>query len=104
MGKNQYICLILCTSENKVIYMNRNRLLSVLCVIAFMLVSCGPVKDISYFQNKVVNQPEKIDKHAGIVIQPKDMLSISVSSRNPELAGMWRPTKLQGMFVTRHQV
>ena len=51
--------------------------------------SCGSVKDIAYFQNKVVNDPEAIDKHAGIVIQPKDMLSIVVSSRNPELVAMF---------------
>ena len=56
---------------------------------AFMLSSCATVKDIAYFQNKVVNQPEKIDKHAGIVIQPKDMLSIVVSSRDPELVTMF---------------
>lgn len=54
-----------------------------------MLSSCGAVKDIAYFQNKVINEPEKIDKHAGIVIQPKDMLSIAVSSRNPELVAMF---------------
>jgi polysaccharide export outer membrane protein len=47
------------------------------------------VKDIAYFQNKVINDPEKIDKHAGIVIQPKDMLSIVVSSKNPELVAMF---------------
>ena len=51
--------------------------------------SCAPVKDIAYFQNKIVDSPEKIDKHAGIVIQPKDMLSIIVSSRNPELVAMF---------------
>lgn len=55
----------------------------------FILPSCSTVKDIAYFQNKVVNQPEKIDKHAGIVIQAKDMLSIVVSSRNPELVTMF---------------
>jgi polysaccharide export outer membrane protein len=60
-----------------------------------MLSSCGTVKDIAYFQNKVVNQPEKIDKHAGIVIQPKDMLSISVSSRNPELVAMFNLSLVQ---------
>lgn len=62
-----------------------------LCLSAgiFLLSSCATVKDIAYFQNKVVNQPEKIDKHAGIVIQPKDMLSIVVSSRNPELVTMF---------------
>ena len=53
------------------------------------VTSCGTVKDIAYFQNKVVNHPEAIDKHAGIVIQPKDMLSIVVSSRNPELVAMF---------------
>ena len=54
-----------------------------------MLASCGTAKDIAYFQNKMVNEPEAIDKHAGIVIQPKDMLSIVVSSRNPELVAMF---------------
>ena len=60
-----------------------------LVTCAVMLSSCASVKDIAYFQNKVVNQPEKIDKHAGIVIQPKDMLSIVVSSRTPELVTMF---------------
>ena len=60
------------------------------CTVALMLLSsCATVKDIAYFQNKVVDHPEKIDKHAGIVIQPKDMLSIVVSSRNPELVVMF---------------
>lgn len=63
--------------------------LASLITCAVMLSSCASVKDIAYFQNKVVNQPEKIDKHAGIVIQPKDMLSIVVSSRNPELVTMF---------------
>ena len=60
-----------------------------------MLSSCGSVKDIAYFQNKAINEPEKIDKHAGIVIQPKDMLSISVSNRNPELAAMFNLALVQ---------
>ena len=61
----------------------------VLAVMTVILASCGSVKDIAYFQNKVVDHPEQIDKHAGIVIQPKDMLSIEVSSRNPELVAMF---------------
>ena len=60
------------------------KLLVILSAI-LMLSSCATVKNIAYFQNKLVDQPEKIDKHAGIVIQPKDMLSIVVSSKNPEL-------------------
>ena len=69
--------------------MRKTALLSTLCVLILMLASCSTVKDIAYFQNKIVNEPEAIDKHAGIVIQPKDMLSIVVSSRNPELVAMF---------------
>jgi polysaccharide export outer membrane protein len=67
---------------------NKNILFALFLALMAM-VSCGTVKDIAYFQNKVVNEPETIDKHAGIVIQPKDMLSIVVSSRNPELVAMF---------------
>lgn len=54
-----------------------------------MVTSCAPVKNIAYFQDKALNHPEQIDKHGGIVIQPKDMISIVVSSRNPELVTMF---------------
>lgn len=54
-----------------------------------MVTSCAPVKNIAYFQDKALNHPEQIDKHGGIVIQPKDMISIIVSSRNPELAAIF---------------
>lgn len=64
------------------------RLLTIMSAV-LLLSSCATVKDIAYFQNKVVNDPEKIDRHAGIVIQPKDQLSIVVSSRNPELVAMF---------------
>jgi len=69
--------------------MSTKTLLSTLCVAVLVATSCGNVKDIAYFQNKMVDEPEAIDKHAGIVIQPKDMLSIVVSSRNPELVSMF---------------
>lgn len=65
------------------------KMISVLLGVLLIATSCGTVKDIAYFQNKVINDPEKIDKHAGIVIQPKDMLSIVVSSKNPELVAMF---------------
>lgn len=54
-----------------------------------MFASCGQVKNIAYFQDKALDHPEEIDKHGGIVIQPKDMISIVVSSRNPELSTMF---------------
>lgn len=70
--------------------MNFNKLnLIAMCAALLALASCGSVKDIAYFQNRVVDNPESIDKHAGIIIQPKDMLSIVVSSRNPELVVMF---------------
>lgn len=68
---------------------SKSKIISTLILAVVLMTSCGTVKDISYFQNKVVNEPEAIDKHAGIVIQPKDMLSIVVSSRNPELVAMF---------------
>ncbi len=54
-----------------------------------LLGSCAAPTNIAYFQNRLVDHPEQIDKHGGIVIQPKDMLSIIVSSKNPELVVMF---------------
>ena len=69
--------------------MLKKNLFLTLATLVLLVSSCGPVKNIAYFQNKAVDKPELIDKHAGIVIQPKDMLSIVVSSRNPELVAMF---------------
>lgn len=68
---------------------SRKNVIFAVCAFVLMLSSCAAPQNIAYFQNKVVDQPEEIDKHAGIVIQPKDMLSIVVSSRNPELVVMF---------------
>ena len=67
----------------------KNQIVFALVCVALLLSSCASTKDIAYFQNKIVNQPEKVDKHAGIVVQPKDMISVVVSSRNPELVAMF---------------
>ena len=64
---------------------SKKNIILILSVMVLLVSSCAAPQNIAYFQNKVVDQPEKIDKHAGIVIQPKDMLSIVVSSKNPEL-------------------
>ena len=68
---------------------SKKNIILILSVMVLLVSSCAAPQNIAYFQNKVVDQPEKIDKHAGIVIQPKDMLSIVVTSRNPELAIMF---------------
>ena len=67
----------------------KKQLLFGLVSLALLVSSCASTKDIAYFQNKMVNQPEKIDKHAGIIIQPKDFISVVVSSRNPEVVAMF---------------
>ena len=68
----------------------KNRINILLAVLAlFLLSSCVTPKNIAYFQNRLVDKPEQIDRHGGIVIQPKDMLSIVVSSKNPELVVMF---------------
>lgn len=66
----------------------KNLIFAVLAAV-LMVSSCVAPKNIAYFQNRLVDQPEQIDKHGGIVIQPKDMMSIVVSSKNPELVVMF---------------
>lgn len=68
--------------------LNRNLIFAFVAAVLFVS-SCAAPTNIAYFQNRLVNHPEEIDKHAGIVIQPKDMLSIVVSSKNPELVVMF---------------
>ena len=62
--------------------MNR-KLLILLC---FVFVSCNTSKKVAYMQDVVNGTTKKIVPYQGIVIQPKDLLSIVVSSRNPELS------------------
>ena len=58
-------------------------------VTVLSLSSCGSSKDITYLQDKVLNDPVALEKNAGIVIEPKDMLSRVVNPRTPELAPMF---------------
>ena len=59
------------------------KLVIFLCCV---LVSCEAPKKIIYMQGVENGAIEKISIHPGIVIQPKDVLSIVVSSKDPELA------------------
>lgn len=60
------------------------RFLVLLCCLAF--ASCKTYRNINYIQDVQVNDTENIIENQGIRIQPKDMLSIVVSSKTPELA------------------
>lgn len=53
---------------------------------AMMLSSCATYKKINYIQDVEANKAESVAINEGILIQPKDMISIIVSSKNPELS------------------
>ena len=45
-----------------------------LCFLCVLLASCNTSKEIVYFQDIVVNQPEAITGARDITVQPKDCL------------------------------
>ncbi|MCM1177998.1 MAG: polysaccharide biosynthesis/export family protein [Clostridium sp.] len=55
-------------------------------VLMLFVASCSTYKKINYLQDLAPDSPEAIAINKGILIQPKDMISIVVSSKNPELA------------------
>lgn len=62
------------------------------CAAALVLmafVSCSTYKNINYLQDLQADRETKIEVNKGILIQPKDMISIIVSSRSPETASMF---------------
>ena len=63
--------------------------LTIIFCLLIALVSCNSSKKIMYLQDVKVATPEKISSDQAITIQPKDMISIIVSSKDPELAAMF---------------
>ncbi len=57
-----------------------------LSILTLAVTSCNTYRKINYLQDVVPDEAERIAINKGILIQPKDMISIVVSSRNPELA------------------
>ena len=53
------------------------------------LASCNTSKEILYIQDVETGKPQKISPEQSIMIQPKDMMSIVVSSKDPQLAAMF---------------
>ena len=62
------------------------KLVILLCLV---LVSCHTSKKVVYIQDVVDGTTKKVVPYQGIVIQPKDMLSIVVSSSKPETAAIY---------------
>ena len=60
-----------------------------------LLTSCNTSKEIIYFQDVQVNSPEAIAPPQDITVQPKDQISIIVSSKDPELAALFNLARVQ---------
>lgn len=59
------------------------------CLCLFLLSSCNTSKKILYFQDIPINQSISIDNASDIVIAPKDLISIVVSSKDAQLATLF---------------
>ena len=73
------IVMIFDTSKNRL-----NRILVIL--LCCVLFSCKTSKNVVYLQDALNKTTDTIEFNQGIVIQPKDILSIVVSCRDPELS------------------
>lgn len=83
-----YICTINKCIDKQFI-MRLQKLTILVLTLCLVLTSCKTYKKINYIQDVRVNSTEQIAENLGIRIQPKDMLSIVVSSKTPELAAVF---------------
>ncbi|QJD94414.1 polysaccharide export protein [Mucilaginibacter robiniae] len=60
-------------------------------LVMFLFSSCGSYKEIPYFQDLDSSRPsqEKVNNYSPVAIKPADILSIIVSSRNPESSAIF---------------
>jgi polysaccharide biosynthesis/export protein len=73
------------------------KFLFLITITASLLVSCNTSKNILYLQDVPLQTPQKIKQGTNITIQPKDMVSIIVSSKDQELAALFNLTRYQSM-------
>lgn len=64
-------------------------------MLCLSFASCNTSEKIVYFQDVVVNRPEKIQESKDITVLPKDQISIIVSSKDPQLAALFNLTRVQ---------
>lgn len=76
----------------------KSKFLSILMTAAavMLLASCGSrtSRNINYLQEAQKDTTVTMLPEEGILVQPKDMISIVVSSRNPELSAMFNLTNV----------
>ena len=56
------------------------------CLLAVALSSCMTAKQMTYFNDMVVNDSYPVQKRPDLVLQPGDIVNISVSCSDPQLA------------------
>lgn len=66
-----------------------------LFALVLLLVSCNTSKEILYFQDTKIDVPIEIKSSRDITVQPKDQISIVVSSKEPQLAALFNLTRVQ---------
>lgn len=66
-----------------------------MAMLALALASCNTSKKIVYFQDIQGNRPEAITEARDITVQPKDQISILVSSKDPQLAALFNLPRVQ---------
>ena len=74
-----------------------------LFLVVFVFSSCATQKQISYFQNVQPNVEFEYFEGKDITVQPDDMLSILVSSKNPELAMLFNLSRVQQLVGTDNE-
>lgn len=70
---------------------------------ALILSSCATTQKIVYFQDEQLEIVQRIEKGSNITMQPKDVISIVISSKDPELATIFnlpRVTQFAGNIQT----
>ncbi len=61
----------------------------IFATIVLILTGCNSSKEVQYFQDSIENQAEYAAPNTGITIEPNDLLSIIVTTKDPELSAIF---------------
>ena len=75
-----------------------------LLLASLAMNSCNTSKNILYLQDATLQTPKKVTKGSNITIQPKDMVSIIVSSKDEELASLFNLNRYQSLVGGAGQI
>ena len=64
-------------------------------LVCLLMASCNPTKKIVYFQDASIGQKQNLPPGEYITIQPQDIISIIVSSKEPQLAALFNLPHIQ---------